>query len=143
MVAPATDCGPVLVDTDVVSFFLRDDTRALSYERHLRSRLLLISFVTVGELYRGALVRGWSETRRGEMEQALEAYVWVGYDRRLSLVWAEMMASSAARGRVPAANDSWIAATALLAGVPLVTHNRRHFAAIAGLDVLSEAPATI
>lgn len=36
------------------------------------------------------------------------------------------------------AADAWIAATALLYGVPLVTHNRKDFEGIDGLVVISE-----
>jgi predicted nucleic acid-binding protein len=36
--------------------------------------------------------------------------------------------------------DAWIAATALQFGVPLVTHNRKDYAAVKGLTLISEAP---
>ena len=35
--------------------------------------------------------------------------------------------------------DAWIAATALWLACPVVTHNRRHFEDIPGLEVISEA----
>ena len=35
--------------------------------------------------------------------------------------------------------DAWIAATALRHGLPLVTHNRRHFESIPALRVISES----
>ena len=38
---------------------------------------------------------------------------------------------------VPA--DAWIAATALLLNVPLITHNAAHYVGIDGLRVISEA----
>jgi predicted nucleic acid-binding protein len=37
-----------------------------------------------------------------------------------------------------AAADAWIAATALVYGVPLITHDPRDFAGVAGLRVLTE-----
>jgi len=50
-------------------------------------------------------------------------------------------ASDARRsGRPIATADAWNAATALLLGLPLVTHNRSHFAHVAGLTIISEAP---
>ena len=66
----------------------------------------------------------------------------MGFDRALCLVWATMMAAAERRGRILAANDSWIAAITLYAGVPLVTDNQRHFAGIDGLKVISEAPTS-
>lgn len=38
-----------------------------------------------------------------------------------------------------AAGDAWIAATALLLDVPLITHNGAHFTGIDGLTIISES----
>ena len=133
---------PVLVDTDVVSYARRGDSRAELYRPHLQGRDLLVSFITVAELHRGALVRDWGPDRRRRLEQYLARFGLVGFDRALCLVWATTMAAGERRGRVLAANDGWIAATALYAGVPLVTNNQRHFAGIDGLRVISEASAS-
>jgi predicted nucleic acid-binding protein len=35
--------------------------------------------------------------------------------------------------------DAWIAATALLYEVPLITHNRRDYEGVAGLVLISES----
>jgi hypothetical protein len=45
-VTPAA--GVVVVDTDVVSFLFRNDTRAGLYRPHLAGRVLTISFTTLG-----------------------------------------------------------------------------------------------
>lgn len=50
------------------------------------------------------------------------------------------MNDSRRAGRPVAVADAWNAATALMLGLPLVTHNRSHFAHIANLTVTSEAP---
>ncbi len=39
-----------VVDTDVVSFLFKRDTRAQAYKRHLVGRRLVVSFMTVAEL---------------------------------------------------------------------------------------------
>jgi tRNA(fMet)-specific endonuclease VapC len=41
----------VIVDTDVVSYLFKGDTRAEAYRQHLRGKTLAISFMTVAELY--------------------------------------------------------------------------------------------
>ncbi len=41
----------LVVDTDVISFLFKRDTRAKLYEPHLSGRQLVISFMTVAELY--------------------------------------------------------------------------------------------
>ena len=53
----------VVVDTDVVSFLLKDDTRAQAYRPHLQDKLLALSFMTVAELYRWAYARRWGQAR--------------------------------------------------------------------------------
>ena len=40
----------VVVDTDVVSFLFRNDTRAARYRPYLTGRVLTISFMTLAEL---------------------------------------------------------------------------------------------
>ena len=52
--------------------------------------------------------------------------------------WAKAMNDARFRGRPVAAADAWVAATALLLDVPLVTHNGIHYAGIDGLRVISE-----
>ena len=49
----------VILDTDVVSFLFKGDTRAEAYRIHLRGKTLALSFMTVAELYQWALVRNW------------------------------------------------------------------------------------
>jgi len=55
-------------------------------------------------------------------------------------IWARITAACHRRGRPRQDNDLWIAATALRYQLPLLTHNRRDFADIPGLTVISEAP---
>ncbi len=59
----------VVVDTDVVSFLFKRDTRAEAYKPHLRGKLLTISFMTVAELDRWAIARSWGEARRQQLEE--------------------------------------------------------------------------
>ena len=47
----------LIVDTDVVSFLLKDDTRAHLYRPHLQDNTLALSFMTVAEMYQWAYVR--------------------------------------------------------------------------------------
>jgi len=47
---------PVVLDTDVVSFLFKSDSRAQAYLPHLRNRQWLISFMTEAELEQWALL---------------------------------------------------------------------------------------
>jgi predicted nucleic acid-binding protein len=73
------------------------------------------------------------------MEQHLHRFVLYPFDRSLCWRWAEVTDSARRNGRPIQTADAWIAATALLAGVPLVTHNPADYAGVSGLIVLSEA----
>jgi tRNA(fMet)-specific endonuclease VapC len=53
----------LIVDTDVVSFLLKGDTRAHLYRPHLQDQTLALSFMTVAELYQWAYVRNWGERK--------------------------------------------------------------------------------
>ncbi len=70
----------VLVDTDVVSFLLKDDTRAQAYRPLLTRKTLVLSFMTVAELYQWAYRRNWSEKRLAWLEERLRAFVIAPYD---------------------------------------------------------------
>jgi tRNA(fMet)-specific endonuclease VapC len=127
----------LVVDTSVVSYLLKSHTLAEVYwERFLKGQFLGISFMSVAELYRWPLERGWSERRIAALRQHLGSYVVLPYDDMMSWRWAHLMAR---KGRPMSQSDAWIAATALCYESPLVTHNARHFDDIPGLEVLSIA----
>lgn len=50
----------LVVDTDVVSFFFKHDTRAALYTPHLSGHILTVSFQTLAELELWALASGWA-----------------------------------------------------------------------------------
>jgi predicted nucleic acid-binding protein len=130
----------VVVDTCVVSFLLRRDTRAELYRPHLRVDTKVISFMTLAELYRWSVEGDWGEQRRTELEDDLRNYVVYDANRELCRKWAETTDQARRNGHPIADNDAWIAATALLYDLPLVSNNRKHFKHIPGLKLLSEAP---
>lgn len=132
--------SPVVVDTDVVSYLFRRDSRAQLHRPHLDGELLLVSFMTVAELDRWSLERDWGEPRRQRMEKHLTNFVIYPYDRGMCRKWAEVSDEARRRGQPVGVADAWIAATAMLHEMPLVTHNREHFSSIDGLRVISEAP---
>src|SRR5919109_1383276 len=63
-----------LLDTDVVSYGFRGDTRADLYRDYLSGTELAVSFMTVAELRRWALVRGWGMSRREQLERYLHRF---------------------------------------------------------------------
>ncbi len=126
----------VLVDTDVFSFILKNDTRAALYRPHLDRKRLALCFMTVAELHRWAVERNWGAKKLGELRAKLAAYVVLHSDDETVERYATVRN---VKGYPVNVGDAWIAAAALRFGIPLVTHNRRHFEGIPGLLVVSES----
>jgi tRNA(fMet)-specific endonuclease VapC len=129
----------VVVDTCVVSFLLKNDTRAELYRPHLDVDTKVISFMTLAELYRWSVESDWGERRQAELEDDLGNYVVYGVNQALCRKWAETVDQARRGGHPIDVDDAWIAATALLYDYPLVSNNRRDFQHISGLMLLSEA----
>jgi predicted nucleic acid-binding protein len=129
--------GTVLLDTNVVSFLFKGDSRAEPYVSHLENRRLAISFMTVAELFQWAAVRKWGEARKRQLEASFHNFVVLPFDIALCRLWGEIRADCRAAGRPISPQDAWIAATALLHNLPLVTHNPSDFEAIEGLELIT------
>jgi tRNA(fMet)-specific endonuclease VapC len=130
----------VVVDTCVVSFGLKRDSRAELYRPHLHGYQLVISFMTLAELYRWPLERDWGETRRMDLEHRLREYTVYPFTRDLCRTWAAVTDQARRNGNEIEVDDAWVAATALLYGIPLVTHNRSDFEGVPHLQIISESP---
>ena len=129
----------VVVDTDVISFLYKRDTRARLYEPHLNDPPFIASFMSLAELRRWTLERNWGEGRRQELEGYLTRYLILHSDDLMCDRWAYAMNSARLQGRPIGPADAWIAATALLLDAPLITHNGAHYRGVEGLRVISEA----
>ena len=125
----------LLLDTNIVSYLLKQAAQAELYEPHLRDSRLAISFVNVAELYRWAIERKWSLLRRAVLEEKLRNYLVIPYDNAICQKWAEVKSIS---GLNASDADAWIAATALRHDLPLVSHNKKHFENIPNLNLIAE-----
>jgi predicted nucleic acid-binding protein len=128
-----------VVDTDVVSFIFKGDSRASLYRTHLTGQVLVISPMTRAELEQWALERSWGIGRREAMRAYLRQYVLAPFDEAMCLRWAEARDRARKNGRPIGVADAWVAAAALLYASPLVTHNRAHYTGVDGLTILSES----
>lgn len=127
----------VLLDTSVVSYLFKGDTRATAYAPLLQGHQLAVSFMTVAELFEWAAARKWGQTRITRLEQTLATYVVIPVDIELCRIWGTLRTQQQAAGRTIAPQDAWIAATALRHRLPIVTHNPSDFQQIASLEVRS------
>jgi tRNA(fMet)-specific endonuclease VapC len=128
----------VILDTNIVSYVMKKDTRADLYRPHMEGRTLAISFMTVAELYEGAYRDKWGQRKMNLLEDQLKNFVVVPFSRSICLEWGKLRA--ARRNQPIDVADGWIAATALVHGCPLVTHNPDHFGSIAGLEIITGRP---
>ena len=65
----------LVVDTDVISFIFKRDTRAALYMPHLNGHILIISFQALAELERWALSAGWGTHKRQQLARHLRRYL--------------------------------------------------------------------
>lgn len=130
----------VLLDTDVFSFFFKRDTRREFYAADIAGRQLCIAFMTVAELKRWEIERNWGESRREKLAQVLRHYVVLPYDAAMADAWAQTAVACKQAGREIECGDCWIAAAAIRHGIPLLTHNGRHFRNVPYLQLISRAP---
>lgn len=133
----ASGAVEIVVDTDVLSFIFKGDSRADAYRPILAGKRAGISIQTAAELYRWAIERGWSRRRIQALEEALQDLVTLELDLAAAQAWARIVANRQRAGRPIATQDAWIAATAIRHNCPLLTHNARDYAQIPGLRVVS------
>lgn len=126
-----------MVDTNVVSYRFKRDSRGHLYTRHLTGQNPAVSFMTVAELYRWSVRRNWGASLLATLQNDLLKYATLPLDDETAWEWARI---TSIPGRPMDAGDAWIAAAAIRHGIPLVTHNRNHFQHVSGLVVISEAP---
>ncbi len=126
-----------VVDTNVLSFLFRQDSRAEAYLPYLENKASAISFQTPAELELWALVGHWGTQRKAKLAQFIAPFGIAVYSQRLGQRWAEATFSARRQGKPIGSADAWIAATALELRAPLVTHNPADFAGVEGLQIIS------
>lgn len=133
----------LVVDTNIVSYGFRQEKVFVDfYGPAMVGHEVVVSFMTVAELEYGVRRRGWGEQRRRSLREYLDRNdVMYGVSRELVDAWARLIAEAQSQGRVLSSSDGWIAATAAVLGVPLVTHNAKDFARLGGVTLISASPA--
>lgn len=126
----------VVIDTDVASLLLRrslpDDLRS-----SLTGVFVRVTFVTVGELFRGAIHASWGRRRVSELTDWLSRVEPIPGDGAVAERWGEITGRALAAGRPVPANDGWIAACCVTHGLPLATLNLRDYEGISGLRLIT------
>jgi predicted nucleic acid-binding protein len=128
----------IVLDTYVVSRLMRD-TLPPAVARRIEGFTPCVTFVTAGELVRGATHAGWGARRVAALDRWLEQVVVIGADRAVARRWGELTGGALRAGEPLPANDAWIAACCLTHDAPLATLNSRHFAGIDSLRLITAA----
>jgi tRNA(fMet)-specific endonuclease VapC len=128
----------VVIDTNVVSYIFKRDTRGELYKPHIEGRLTMIAAQTFAELELMPLNNNWGSNRYRELHTYVKKFVFVEANKEISLLWAKVQAHAKRVGRPISVGDSWIAATALAYDAPLITHDVNDFKNVPGLTVISE-----
>lgn len=129
----------LVLDTDAASHLQRGSLPAPLNE-HLRGTIVCVTFITVGEFFKGAFKRQWGERRVQELEAWLRNVVVLPFTAEISRVWGRVSAECEVRGQQIPPNDAWIAACCLSHDLALMTLNRSHFERVEGLRLVPPRP---
>lgn len=123
-----------LADTSL--FIARESGRQIA--THRLPENLAVSVITIGELRAGVLTATDTATRDRRLATLLAAQLIdpVPIDEPAAEAWARLRVSLRDSGRKMPVNDSWIAATAIALGIPVVTQDD-DYVDVPGLDVLT------
>ena len=122
-----------LADTSV--FIAREEGRPLRRDRLPDE--IAVSVITVGELRAGVLAAEDVATRDRRLATLTEVLTLepLAVDERVAAAWATLRLLLRDSGQRMPINDSWIAATAMAIGVPVITQDD-DYVEVAGLDVI-------
>lgn len=125
----------VVLDTDAASHAQRR-TLSPDLQTALVGKTPCITFVSVGEFYKGAYKAGWGPERLARLEEWMRNVVVLPYDAGVARTWGHVAAQLEKQGQPISENDVWIAACCIRHGLPLITLNRAHFERIPELQIL-------
>ncbi len=131
MIAEDVPAGPLLVDTDVFSYWYRHKGPYLAFRALADGHDLAMSFACVGEALAPTFVAGFPEATAALIRAALQRFVILPYDIGVVERYAEMALPLRDTMKGKGVNDLWTAACALSHRLPLVTNNLSDFQQVA------------
>jgi len=140
LTSPPITTARLVVDTDVASFVFKWHPEfAPRYVAIIHGSELVVSFMTLAEMREGALEANWGPRKRDLLEAYLADFSVLHSDSLLCAAWAAVRSESGRKGHQMSSADAWIAATALVLCVPLVTNNPRDYRHLDNLVLVSVA----
>lgn len=130
----------ILLDTNILLYYLRDERNIIAYIDHnykifANGNVPIISIVSIGELKSLALRNNWGNHRLNYLETFLSQFLKADINAvEIFEKYAEIDTFSQGKGkrliekgisaRNMGKNDIWIAATASVLGIPLLTTDK-------------------
>lgn len=91
-----------------------------------------VSAICIGEL-----VEGLPNPDHPVLDYFLHRFVFLPVDRAVATSYGKLVKGLRAKGQLIGTNDLWIAATALVQGVPLLTRNIQELGRVPGLRLMT------
>lgn len=123
-----------LLDTNIVSYWMRGDSKLLDRLKSHSPSDLALSAVTLAEILYGIEKSPHKKTeRRRQLDQIASELVIYPFDETAALEYAVIRAQLEKNGIGISERDTQIAAIAMANGLIVVTHNVREFNRVLGL----------
>lgn len=127
----------LILDTNFIIAAERDACRGVAgradqFLAAYEGETFFITFTVSGEL-----ACGQSAAPRRDWEKLCRPYPVLPWSKEVSWQYGEVYRALASVGRLIGGNDLWIAATALVHGMAIVTNNREEFERVPGLSVIT------
>lgn len=123
-----------LLDTDICSAYLKGDRKVWQKFMQHKGRLH-VSAITAAEIFAWTLRAKTAPARQQSLLDLLNEVIFHDVDRDVSQKFGEMRADQLDHGQFTPEMDLLIAATSLVHGLKLVTHNVQDFVLIPNLAV--------
>ena len=122
------------LDTSIVVAYLRGD-REIAQRLQAKLPDVGISSIVLAELLFGAKASARPDENSGDVRNLTSAVQVIDFDRLAADAYGSIRLSLQKRGLPIGEADMLIAAAALSRGAVLVTHNRKHFELVEGLNL--------
>lgn len=106
----AEEVSPLVLDTTAFSALFRGSQRDEPYQRATADHELLVSFVTVGEVFSGAIKAGWGAQKLAALELRLAGVAVIPGSIGVARAYARLRAEF---GTSKGDNDMWIVASSM------------------------------
>jgi len=127
----------VLLDTNVASYLFKYSPESERYRRHIQKRELALALISVAELRYGARRANWGSERCVQLERYIGSCTLIPGSGEIARVAAKVMDQRKRVGRRMEWPDAWVAATALVHRLPLISHDADFFG-VEGLRLITE-----